>query len=52
MPAPVAATPAPVAASHDGDGIALLPFVLSLAGAVIVGVGLSTAVHARRRVAV
>jgi hypothetical protein len=49
-PAPVA-TAAPVAGSHGGDGIAALPFVLSLAGAVIVGVGLSTAVHARRRVA-
>jgi hypothetical protein len=49
-PAPVA-TAAPVAGSRGGDGIAALPFVLSLAGAVIVGVGLSTAVHARRRVA-
>ena len=46
----VAATPAPVA-KPGGDGIAPLPFVLALAGAVIVGVGLSTAVHARRRVA-
>jgi len=51
-PAPVpVATAAPVAGSHGADGIAALPFVLSLAGAVIVGVGLSTAVHARRRVA-
>jgi hypothetical protein len=49
-PAPVA-TAAPVAGSQGADGIAALPFVLSLAGAVIVGVGLSTAVHARRRVA-
>jgi hypothetical protein len=49
-PAPVVATPAPVAPSGH-DGIAPLPFVLSLAGAVILGIGLSTAVHARRRVA-
>jgi hypothetical protein len=46
-----AATPAPVAGSHGNGGIAPLPFILALAGAVIVGVGLSTAVHARRRVA-
>jgi hypothetical protein len=49
-PAPVA-TAAPVTGSHDGGGIAPLALVLSLAGAVIVGVGLSTAFHARRRVA-
>ena len=46
----VAAAPAPVAEPGGRDGIAPLPFVLALAGAIIVGVGLSTAVHARRRV--
>jgi hypothetical protein len=47
---PVAAiTPARVATTDDG--IAPLPFVLALAGAVIVGIGLSTAVRTRRRVA-
>jgi hypothetical protein len=48
---PVAATPAPVAEPPGRDGIAPLPFVLALAGAVIVGIGVSTAVQARRRVA-
>ncbi len=47
---PVTAVPSPVAEPRGGDGISLLPFVLALAGAVIVGVGLSTALHARRRV--
>jgi hypothetical protein len=47
----VAATPAPVAEPHGRDGIALLPFAFALAGAVIVGIGVSTAVQAHRRVA-
>jgi hypothetical protein len=45
------ATAAPAAESPGRGGISPLPFVLALAGAVVVGVGLSTAVHARRRVA-
>jgi hypothetical protein len=47
---PVPATPEPVAETVGRDGIAPLPFVLSLAGALIAGIGVAGVVHRRHAI--
>ena len=43
-------TPEPVAEPAGGDGIAPLPYVLSLVGALIAGMGLASAVRRRHAI--